>query len=311
MESNKKKRKANAFTGWLDHDDEDKVIQVELCDGKAFVHRNFLIHQCRQVELSFQNCPEQTEPFLVRNFSRKTFITFRALLYTNRILHLTHLPTDKEEFVEWCEVYALCDFLEFELGKKLIVDQAKKRVNWIHVPPLLAAISADHSKYLDLWLLLISKTRNRITEMENIHNWEDKVFDCYDSLQPGEGPRDKKDNKRCCCMHIAPFTSGIVSYPSPSPNMIAVTCIDKLENGDSDDDDEVVGIETFRCCKHGNSSDEKRGQKVRQYHQVRIKQNSQWLEVIATLPDVVHSEINRQRLLATSKQLTEKCITLN
>ena len=121
MESNKKKRKANAFTGWLDHDDEDKVIQVELCDGKAFVHRNFLIHQCRQVELSFQNCPEQTEPFLIHNFSRKTFITFRALLYTNRILPLTHLPTDKEEFVKWCEVYALCDFLEFELEKNLLL----------------------------------------------------------------------------------------------------------------------------------------------------------------------------------------------
>ena len=196
----------------------------------------------------------------------------------------------------WCEVYALCDFLEFDVGKTLIVDATKKGVDWRHLPGFLGVISSQNLKYLDLWFLLISKTMDRISEIEDMSRWHYGVFDCYDSLKPGEGPREEKDQYRCCCLHTAP-TKGIVSY-GKSPKIRNLYCFDR----DLDSEDETEGLETFRCCTHGCSLDEKRGHKVLDYHRLINKENGEWLEALSTLPENVQGEMNRRRLVETRKQ---------
>ena len=115
-------------------------------------------------------------------------------------------------FQEWCEVFSLCNFLEFSLGEEVILDRISQ-ISILDFPALfLTMTDKNHYKYLDIWEALVQNSLIRVSEIENELSWNLKEeYDCYDSLKPGQGPRSLNDIYQCCCKHYS-AQKGIYYY---------------------------------------------------------------------------------------------------
>lgn len=295
MES--KKRKRSAMNTWLNQG--ENMIQVQLRDGSANIYSDLLLNQCLQIELSVKNFPEKFDgPLFLLDFSMSTFSKFRVLLYTNQMPTMSSSFSDSQTCLEWCEVFGLCDFLEFELGKSLIIKEAEKVDAYTLVPSLSAMANDNHNKYMDIWDLFISKI---VTCMSSIAKPRLTILNCYDSLRPGEGPRDVKDKYKSCCQHSV--LDGVHPYYENLNAASETTSPRRCINVDFFDDKvDDPSVETFRCCVHGSVNDVKRGNKV---HKFKSQRDSEWLKLVATLPDCVLAELCRGRLKELNTKISD------
>jgi hypothetical protein len=284
--------------------DTKETCRVHLKDGESTIHSTLIFGQCEQL-FTMRELPYMStglnEIFLLE-FTRDTFALFQVLLYSNQ------MPSEIEwsesaVFLQWCDVYALCDYCHFRQGRNLILSTISslpelRRPRSLLLLQLLRTIADSHGRYHEIWHCLIELLSAKVRVSPDIPC--DEAIGCYDSLNVGEGPRSMRHDFGLCCAHSRGQLGrsklyGIKLFDVGTADELASLCCSEKASRNQRDILNPTKV-TMWCCLHHRPQDVDMRTSIRAHNVVKYQEINNYFMEVGKLPDSVHLSLSRNAI---------------
>jgi hypothetical protein len=187
----------------------------EIVDKKI----TFLCSDSKRVQISEEAVRATCSLFTTQAFSSleeeyevKVPVSSEIALAFRKFLHIRKFGETENDNITWFSIAVLCDFLDYEKGRKMIVEALYQNLQTFVVDEKFLESSINNiklfyqfkEKLFELWERVQKEFREIFQREERIFQLKeipDETLSCFDTLERGEGIRNREQRFSTCCKH--------------------------------------------------------------------------------------------------------------